>query len=104
VGSYGQIVHQRQFCDEVIAMTPKISEDQRRVLCSRPEGPIEIEDELTRRRYVLVDRQWHERALQHEEDLAAIQAGIDDMEAGRVVPLEEVDARLRSKLGLPARS
>ncbi len=88
-------------------MTPKISEDQRRALCSRPEGPIEVEDEQTRRRYVLVDHQWHERAvraLQHEEDLAAIQAGIDDMEGGRVVSFEEVDARLRKKLGLPAGS
>lgn len=35
--------------------------------------------------------------------LAAIQAGIDDLEAGRVVPFEEVDARLRAKLGLPPR-
>jgi len=88
-------------------MTPKISEDQRRALYDRPEGPVEVEDEQSRRRYILVADQWHERAaraLQREEDLAAIQAGIDDMEAGRVVSLEEVDAQLRSKLGLPARS
>ena len=38
------------------------------------------------------------------EHLAAIQAGIDDMQAGRVVPFEDVDARLRTKLGLPRRS
>jgi predicted DNA-binding antitoxin AbrB/MazE fold protein len=35
--------------------------------------------------------------------LAAIQAGIDDMEAGRVVAFEDVDARIRAKLGLPRR-
>ena len=38
------------------------------------------------------------------EHLAAIRAGIDDMEAGRVVAFEEVDARIRAKLGLPRRS
>ena len=38
------------------------------------------------------------------EHLAAIQAGIDDMQAGRVVPFEDVDARIRAKLGLPRRS
>ena len=37
------------------------------------------------------------------EHLAAIQAGIDDMEAGRVVPFEDVDARIRAKRGLPPR-
>jgi hypothetical protein len=37
-------------------------------------------------------------------DLAAIEAGIKDMEAGRVVPFEQVDARLRAKLGLPHRA
>ena len=37
------------------------------------------------------------------EHLAAIQAGIDDMQAGRVVAFEDVDARIRAKLGLPRR-
>ena len=37
------------------------------------------------------------------EHLAAIQAGIDDLEAGRVVAFEKVDARICAKLGLPSR-
>jgi len=41
--------------------------------------------------------------LEQGEHLAAIQAGIDDMEAGRVVAFEGVDARIRAKLGLPQR-
>jgi predicted DNA-binding antitoxin AbrB/MazE fold protein len=41
--------------------------------------------------------------MEADADVAAIQAGIDDMEAGRVVPFEQVDARLRAKLGLPPR-
>jgi len=39
-----------------------------------------------------------------DDHVAGIQAGIDDMEAGRVVPFAEVDTRIRKKLGLPARS
>lgn len=87
-------------------MTPRISEDQRQALLDRPEGPIPVEDEQTKRRYVLVAEETHQRAmraLEGQEDLSAIQAGIDDMEAGRVVAFEDVDARIRAKLGLPLR-
>ncbi len=42
------------------------------------------------------------RALaDREEAVAGIQAGIDDMEAGRVQPLAAVDARLRKRYGIP---
>ncbi len=42
------------------------------------------------------------RALaDREEAVAGIQAGIDDMEAGRVQPLAAVDARLRKRYGTP---
>ena len=41
------------------------------------------------------------RALaERNQDLAAIQAGIDDMEAGNLKPLSEVDAGIRKNLGL----
>ena len=40
------------------------------------------------------------RALaERNQDLAAIQAGIDDLEAGRLKPLSEVDAEIRKRLG-----
>ena len=35
----------------------------------------------------------------YEQDVAAIQEGIDDMEAGRYRPWEEVKAELRTKFG-----
>jgi putative addiction module CopG family antidote len=35
------------------------------------------------------------------DDLAAIQAGIDDMEAGRMRPFDEVDADIRRQFGFP---
>ncbi len=37
---------------------------------------------------------------QREDDLAAISAGIADMEAGRYRPLADVDAEFRKKYGL----
>jgi predicted DNA-binding antitoxin AbrB/MazE fold protein len=38
------------------------------------------------------------------EHQSAIREGIDDMEAGRVVAFDDVDGRIRAKLGLPRRS
>ena len=88
-------------------MTPKLSEHQRQALRDQPDGPIPVQGDQTRKLYVLVDQSLHHRAmlaLQRQEDLAAIQAGIDDMEAGRVVAFEDVDARIHAKLELPQRS
>ena len=36
-------------------------------------------------------------------DFAAIQAGVADMNAGRVRPIREVDAEIRSRLGFSSR-
>lgn len=42
------------------------------------------------------------RALRrHEEEVAAIQVGIDDMEAGRVISLREFDRDFRSRHDIP---
>ena len=38
-------------------------------------------------------------AVQYRENVAAIQEGVDDLEAGRYRPWEEVDAELRKKFG-----
>ena len=87
-------------------MTPKVSEDQRRALSERPSGPVHVEDDHTHKVYVLVDLQLHERAmeaLRQQDDLAAIQSGIEDMEAGRIVPLEQADAEIRKDLGFAPR-
>jgi predicted transcriptional regulator len=88
-------------------MNPKITEEMRAALKQRPGQPIRVEDDETQKVYVIIDDQTHKRAmeaLRQQEDLAAIQAGIDDMEAGHVVPFEQADARIRNKLGLPPHS
>ena len=66
--------------------------------------PVEVEHPETHKKYLVVEQSTHERAmraLRQQDDIAAIQAGIDAAEQGRVSTLEEVDARIREKLGIP---
>ncbi len=86
-------------------MKAPLTAEQRQALDQHPDG-IEVEDEQTQKMYVLIEADLYERAMQslrRQEDLAAIQAGNDDMEAGRVMPLDEADKLIRQKLGFPPR-
>jgi predicted transcriptional regulator len=81
-----------------------LTNEQREALLAEPTG-IEVEDAQTNKLYVLADAELHRQALQALNDLKdreAIRAGIADMEAGRVVAFEEVDRRIRRKLGASA--
>jgi len=87
-------------------MSVKLSEEQRRALTELQGAPVEVEDDETRKVYVLVDQSLHRRgmrALQEQEDLAAIRQGIEQMEAGLGQPLDEADAEIRKELGFPPR-
>lgn len=87
-------------------MKTSLSDEQRRALDQEPEG-IVVEDVQTQKIYYLTDADLYQRAmeaLRRQEDHDAIQAGIDDMEAGRVVPLEEVDQQIRKELGFKPRT
>jgi antitoxin ParD1/3/4 len=42
-----------------------------------------------------------EALAERRDDIEAIEAGIADMEAGRLRPIEEVDAEIRAKHGFP---
>ena len=74
-----------------------LTAEQREALI-QSDGPVLIEDDQTHRRYYLVDEPTFTN-LQQQEDLAAIREGIADMEAGRMISLEELDLRIRSRLG-----
>jgi predicted transcriptional regulator len=56
---------------------------------------------------VVVDEVTHNRAmkaLRQQEDLDAIQRGMDAAADGRLSTLADVDARIRAKVGLPPQS
>jgi predicted transcriptional regulator len=75
--------------------------DELRASLAQSKGPIEIRDHRTKKVYVIAERSFFERALralEAVEDRAAIQAGIDDMKAGNVFTLEEVDRIIQSRL------
>lgn len=80
-------------------MTPKLTREQCEAL-DRSNGPLAIEDERTHRLYYVVDEPTFS-SLQQQEDYAAICEGIADLEASRVVTLEQLDERIRTRLGLP---
>jgi predicted transcriptional regulator len=82
-------------------MTPKLTPEQCEAL-DRSDGPLPVEDERTHRVYYVVDEPTL-TSLQQQEDLAAIREGIADMEAGRLLTLEELDARIRSRIGSPSK-
>lgn len=82
-------------------MIPKLTPEQREAL-DRSNGPVLVEDDQTNRQYYLVDEPTF-HSWQQQEDLAAIRDGIADMEAGRVVTLEELDARIRARLAAISR-
>ena len=87
-------------------MTAKLNDDLQRAADAAAGQPLRAEHEPSHKVYFIYNEEMHERAsiaLQEENDLAAIQAGIDDMEAGRVTPVAEADALMRERLGFPAR-
>jgi hypothetical protein len=78
-------------------MTPKLSAEQRKALNDGP-GPVVVWDEETSRYYFLLDEPTFVR-MRQEADLAAIREGMADLKAGRISTLDEVEQRVRSRLG-----
>ena len=82
-------------------MTPKLSKELTDALKARDDGQLEAIDPETGRLYFVVDSAVHQRAmeaLRRQEDHDAIARGLEDMEAGRVLPVDEPHARLREEL------
>jgi predicted transcriptional regulator len=80
-------------------MTPKITIEQREAL-KQGAGPVRVEDDQTNRVYFLVDGVTLD-TLRQDADREAIRQGIADMEAGRVITLEELDARIQARIRRP---
>ena len=72
-----------------------------------PDLAAEIKQYLLSGRYaseVDVVRDAMQALKRHDKEVAAIQAGIDDVEAGRVIPLREFDREFRERHNIPADS
>ncbi|MCH8046557.1 MAG: hypothetical protein IID44_22860 [Planctomycetes bacterium] len=86
-------------------MTAKLNDDLQRAVDAASGQPLRAEHERSHKVYFIYNEEMHERAsiaLQEQNDLDAIGAGIDDMEAGRLTPVAEADTIMRKRLGFPA--
>jgi predicted transcriptional regulator len=66
---------------------------QQRVKRQLATGQYHTDDDVLRAAMTALERE--------HEDLAAIKAGIEDMEAGRYRPFSEIDAEFRAKHNIP---
>jgi hypothetical protein len=84
-------------------MTEKLPAQLRQAILQSP-NQLRLEDEQTHAVYVVVDEETHQRAmraLQEQEDWAAVQQGLREREQGLGQPLAEVDAEIRKEFGFP---
>jgi len=82
----------------------QLSQEQRKAL-SKGHNRIEFEDPVTKKVYVLAERETLFKAHGCESDLAALIEGLADLRTGQVRPLKEVAGDVREQLcqkyGLP---
>ncbi|MEZ6125573.1 MAG: hypothetical protein R3C49_20705 [Planctomycetaceae bacterium] len=79
----------------------KLTEEQKAALQQHPDG-ILCEDVASRRVYVIVEEDIHQRAmraLKQQQDLAAIREGVEQMQAGGGTPIAEAREQLARELG-----
>lgn len=80
-------------------MNPKLTSEQREAL-RRDRGPIPVEDDETHEIYFLVDKAMLDEVERCAEQ-AAIRQGVVDLEAGRVITLDDLDTRIQSRIRRP---
>jgi excinuclease UvrABC nuclease subunit len=81
-------------------MNPELTQEMADALRAG-KGEVRVTDPKTQQVYVLVDDETHRRAmeaLRQQEDHRAIQSGLDDMQAGRSMSIEESHRRLDEAL------
>ena len=81
-------------------MTVELTPDLQQVVRNAGTTPVEFLDPETGIRYVLIPKD----QLVTREDVASIQRGIEQMEAGRGRPIEESRADIAKKLGFDSSS
>lgn len=84
----------------------KLSEEVAEALKASKGEPISVDVPGFDRRFVVVDQTTHDAAmaaLEFQKNIELIREGIADVQAGRVVPLDEAMERVRRELGFRAR-
>ncbi len=84
----------------------KLSEEVAEALRASKGEPVPVDVPGFDRRFVVVDQATHDAAmaaLELQRSVEMIREGIADVEAGRVVPLDEAMERVRRELGFRAR-
>ena len=84
----------------------KLSEEVAEALRASKGEPVSVDVPGFDRRFVVVDQATHDAAmaaLELQRSVEMIREGIADVEAGRVVPLDEAMERVRRELGFRAR-
>jgi len=87
-------------------MITTLNDELAQALDTHGGQPIKVQHPATHQTYVLVDSDTHERAMRApraQNDLVAIQRGIEAMEASNTFPLVEADARIRAEFGFSPR-
>lgn len=86
-------------------MTVELTQELAAALHASGDNGLELVDPQTRRIYVLVESEMHQRAMQaldRQQSQAAIAEGLAQMQAGEGKPLDQAFADLRGKLGFPS--
>ena len=82
-------------------MTAKLTKDQIAALHATGENELEVVDPETQRTYFVVDAHVHRQAmdaLRLQQDRKAIAQGIEEMEAGEGISVDEARKLAREKL------
>lgn len=89
-----------------LLMKVRITSDQREALVASNGRPIVVMDEESGHEYVLIDRDNYSWMIAQSEidALESIRRGIEQMEAGQCISLEEMDRSIREELNLPPRA
>ena len=80
-------------------MAPKLTPEMRAALAQHPGQPVEVEDDQSQKRYILVDAQ-NGRALAEQWIREQLQVGLDAADRGEIVPFDPdaITARGRERL------
>ena len=83
-------------------MTPELSKELSDALRQSGADRLSVVDPVSNRVYVLVDAETLE-ALEQKQAQQSIQAGLESMESGRGIPIDDADVLMRQRLGFPLR-